>query len=324
MASEKYIYNENTLRYERVKGSRKRLLLNILGILLLFGALTAAIFFLATGNSSAQKIQQQELSEMKQRYEQMTEQLELMEEALANLHERDAAIYRQVLELDPTDEGFWNGGRGGSDKYEGLRDLSDAELLAALSDRIQQMRKRLALMAEVQQQILAAAQEKGEMLKAIPSIRPVRRLNRKLEYLSGFGYRKHPAFDIQKLHTGIDFGAPKGTAVYATGHGKVIKVIMRKNGYGRHIIIDHGFNYKTLYAHLSKIEVKVGEQVKRGQIIGRVGSTGAATAPHLHYEVIYKKKKINPLPFCRHGLNNEEYQEFAELVSRPNQALSIH
>lgn len=322
--ADKFVYNENTLRYERVKPSKKRIFLRALGLVGFFGALTIAIYFLATGNTNAKKIQQQELSEMKQRYEQMTEQLDLMEDALANLHERDAAIYRQVLELDPTDEGFWNGGRGGSDKYEGLRDLNDAELLAALSDRIQQMRKRLALMAEAQEQILTAAKEKEEMLKAIPSIRPIRRLDRKLEYLSGFGYRKHPVFKILKMHTGIDFGAASGTPIYATGNGKAVKVVLKKTGYGRHVVIDHGFGYHTLYAHMSKVEVKVGEEVKRGEIIGRVGSTGTSTAPHLHYEVIHKKKKVNPLPFCRDGLDNQEYKEFVDLVSRQNQALSIH
>lgn len=322
--ADKYIYNENTLRYERVKPSKRRILLRGLGLVGFFGTLTIAIYFLAVGNTGAKKIQQQELSEMKQRYEQMTEQLDLMEDALANLHERDAAIYRQVLELDPTDEGFWNGGRGGSDKYEGLRDLNDAELLAALSDRIQQMRKRLALMAEAQEQILTAAKEKEEMLKAIPSIRPIRRLNRKLEYLSGFGYRKHPVFKILKMHTGIDFGAASGTPIYATGNGKAVKVVLKKTGYGRHVVIDHGFGYHTLYAHMSKVEVKVGEEIKRGEIIGRVGSTGTSTAPHLHYEVIHNKKKVNPLPFCRDGLDNQEYKEFVDLVSRQNQALSIH
>ena len=197
-------------------------------------------------------------------------------------------------------------------------------MLVALSERIQQMRKRLALMAEAQEQILTAAKEKEEMLKAIPSNRPIRRLDRKLEYLSGFGYRKHPVFKILKMHTGIDFGAPTGTPIYATGNGKVIKVVMKKTGYGRHVILDHGFSYHTLYAHMSKVEVKVGQEVKRGEIIGRVGSTGTSTAPHLHYEVIHKKKKINPLPFCRDGLDNQEYKEFVELVGRENQALSIH
>jgi len=324
MAKEKYQYNPQTLRYEKVKNSKRVLIVRILTALFIVGALTMALYFLAVGDSAAQRIQQQELAEMKKRYGEMNEQLDLMQKAMENLHERDAAIYNQILELDPTDEGFWNGGRGGSGKYEDLKGLSDEELLIELSERIIKMRQRLALIAKAQEEILAAAKEKEAMLKALPSIRPIQKLKRKLEYLSGFGYRKHPVFKILKIHTGIDFGAPTGTTVHATGNGKVVRVEFKKNGYGRNIIINHGYDYKTLYAHLSKVDVKVGQEVKRGQIIGRVGSTGTSTAPHLHYEVIYKKKKINPLPFCRDGMTIDEYRQFVDNVGKQNQALSIH
>ena len=324
MAKEKYQYNPHTLRYEKVKNSKKQLVFRILTGLFIIGALTMAVYFLAVGDSSAQRMQEQELAEMKKRYEDMNAQLDLMQKAMENLHERDAAIYNQILELDPTDEGFWNGGRGGSDKYEELKGLSDEELLIELSERMSKMRQRLALIAKAQEAILVAAKEKEEMLQALPSIRPIQRLGRKLEYLSGFGYRKHPVFKILKMHTGIDFGAPTGTTVHATGNGKVVRVEFKKDGYGRNIVIDHGYEYQTLYAHLSKVEVKVGEKIKRGQIIGRVGSTGTSTAPHLHYEVIYKKKKINPLPFCRDGMTLDEYRQFVDNVGKQNQALSIH
>lgn len=324
MAKEKYIYNPNTLHYEKVKNSKKQLIFRILTAVFLVGAFTLGLYFLATGDSAAQRMQQQELAEMKKRYEEMNEQLDLMQKAMENLHERDAAIYNQILELDPTDEGFWNGGRGGSDKYEDMKGLSDEELLIELSERISKMRYRLALIAKAQEEILAAAKEKEAMLKALPSIRPIQRLGRKLEYLSGFGYRKHPVFKILKMHTGIDFGAPTGTAVYATGNGKVIRVEFKKDGYGRNIVIDHGYEYQTLYAHLSSVDVKVGQEIKRGQIIGRVGNTGTSTAPHLHYEVVYKKKKINPLPFCRDGMTLDEYRLFVDNVGKQNQALSIH
>ena len=324
MAKDKYIYNQHTLRYEKVKNSKRQLVFRILTATLILGAFTVALYFLATGDSSLQRMQQQELSEMKKRYEEMNEQLDLMQKAMENLHERDAAIYNQILELDPTDEGFWNGGRGGSDKYEDLKGLSDEELLVELSERISKMRQRLALIAKAQEAILVAAKEKEAMLKALPSIRPIQRLGRKLEYLSGFGYRKHPVFKILKMHTGIDFGAPIGTAVYATGNGKVIRVEFKKDGYGRNIVVDHGYEYQTLYAHLSAVDVKVGQEIKRGQIIGRVGNTGTSTAPHLHYEVIYKKKKVNPLPFCRDGMTLDEYRTFVDNVGKQNQALSIH
>ncbi|EJF53875.1 metalloendopeptidase-like membrane protein [Saprospira grandis DSM 2844] len=324
MSKDKYIYNPQTLRYEKVKVSKRKRYLQLALFFVMIVGFSIGIVYLASAKPTDDKQEAHELKLIKSRYEEMTDQLDLMEEALENLHERDVAIYRQVLELDPNDEAYWTGGRGGSNKYAGLENLSDAELIKELLERVLQMRQRLALMAKAQEEVLLAAKEKQELLQAIPSIRPLRRLQRRIEYLSGFGYRKHPIYKILKMHTGIDFGAPIGTPIYATGNGKVAKVVLKRTGYGRHVIIDHGHGYKTLYAHMSKVEVKAGEKVKRGEIIGRVGNTGASTAPHLHYEVVYKGKKVNPLPFCRDGLDNQEYKEFIRYASQQNQALSIH
>ena len=161
------------------------------------------------------------------------------------------------------------------------------------------------------------------MLAAIPSIRPIRNLKKKIQHLSGFGYRLHPVFKTRKMHTGIDFGARRGTPIYATGEGKVIRVEHKKGGYGKNVVIDHGFGYQTLYGHMSKIKTKVGKKVKRGEIIGLVGSSGTSTSPHVHYEVLHKGQKINPLPFCLDGLSPEEYKAFVNAATAENQAMSL-
>ena len=246
-----------------------------------------------------------------------------MSTALGNVHDRDDAIYRQVLEMDPTDQGIWNGGRGGSDKYADLRHLSDADLLIATSKKLDRLRHQLAVTAKSQDQIVQQAKDKENMLSAIPSIRPIRKLKKKIQQLSGFGYRTHPVFKRRKMHTGIDFGARKGTPIYATGDGKIVRVEYKRTGYGRNVVIDHGYGYKTLYGHMSKVKCKVGQKVKRGEVIGLVGNTGTSTSPHVHYEVIYKSKKINPLPFCLDGLSPEEYKAFVNAATAENQAMSM-
>ncbi|MCH2022260.1 MAG: M23 family metallopeptidase [Saprospiraceae bacterium] len=319
MRKEKYIYNQQTLRYEKSSLTLKQHFLRIFGVMGCIAIYTfALVYFLYDGSQASN-----ELADIKQKYQAMNYQLDMMNKALSNIHERDAAIYRQVLEMEPTDLGIWNGGRGGSDKYADLRNLSDAELLIATSKKLSKLRHQLAVSAKSQDAIIKQAQDKEKMLSAIPSIRPIRKLKKKIQHLSGFGYRTHPVFKRRKMHTGIDFGARRGTPIYATGDGKIARIEYKRTGYGRNVVIDHGYGYKTLYAHMSKVKTKVGQKVKRGEIIGLVGSSGTSTSPHVHYEVLYKGKKINPLPFCLDGLSPEEYKAFVIAATAENQAMSI-
>ena len=138
--------------------------------------------------------------------------------------------------------------------------------------------------------------------------------------MSGFGYRIHPIHKIRKMHAGIDFGADTGTPIMATGDGHIEKIIKKRTGYGKHIIINHGYGYKTLYAHMSAIDVRTGQKVKKGEQIGKVGNTGTSTAPHLHYEVIYKGKKINPIHYVIDGLSPEEYEDLVNQAKISNQS----
>lgn len=321
MGKEKYIYNKHTLRYEKASLPLKQYVFRALGVTGCIAGYTALVFALTPSSTSTS--QTKELADMKQKYEAVNLQIDMMSSALNNIHDRDEAIYRQVLEMSPADQGVWNGGRGGNDKYADLRNLSDSELLITTSKKIEKLRHQLAVSAKSQDEIIKQAKDKEKMLAAIPSIRPIRNLDRKLQLLSGFGYRTHPVFKTQRLHTGIDFGASKGTPIYATGNGKIIRVEYKATGYGLNVVIEHGYGYQTLYGHMSKAKAKVGQLVKRGEVIGYVGNTGTSTGPHVHYEVIYKNNKINPLPFCLDGLSTQEYKEFVTAASAENQALSI-
>ncbi len=321
MGKQKYIYNRHTLRYEKISVPTKQKIFRGLGVVGVIAAYTFLVYALSPNKNSTALTK--ELALMQEKYKSMNYQINMMSDALGNLHDRDQAIYRQVLEMDPTDENMWQGGRGGSDKYADLRNLSDSELLIATTEKINKLRHQLSITAKSQDDILQRAKEKEQMLAAIPSIRPIRILGKKLTAMSGFGYRTHPVFKTRKMHTGIDFGARTGTPIYATGAGKVVRIEYKKTGYGQNVVIDHGYGYQTLYAHMSKVKCKVGQKVTRGEVIGLVGSTGTSTAPHVHYEVVYKGSKINPLPFCLDGLSPEEYKEFVNIATAENQAMSI-
>ncbi|MCH2042675.1 MAG: M23 family metallopeptidase [Saprospiraceae bacterium] len=322
MRKEKFVYNKHTLRYEKVQLSDKDILLRVMGGLGIVGVYTMIVLALIPKKSDPNE-GNTELALMNQKYQELNTQLDLISSSLDNIHERDAAIYREILEMDPKDDAVWRGGKGGSDKYAEFRNLSNSEILVETAKKISRLKHQVSVTASSQDEIVEQAKSKEKMLKHIPSIRPIRSPKKKLSALSGFGYRTHPVYKIRKMHTGIDFGARKGTPLYATGDGKIARVEYKKTGYGKNVVIDHGYGYKSLYAHMSKVEVRVGQKVKKGQQIGRVGSTGTSTSPHVHYEIIYRGKKINPMPYCLDGLTPDEYKAFVEAVKAENQAMSF-
>lgn len=317
MLKEKFFYNEKTLSYEKIEVSFGQRVRQAAVFCTALAVYTGLILWVTPQQSTAnEKMYLKELTDLRKRFQDINTQLEDMSIAMQNIHERDAALYRQVLDMNPTDESVWNGGRGGSDKYEDLRNMNDAELLIATTKKIAELRHKIAVSASSQDEIIAKAEKKEKQLQSIPSIRPIRHIQKSITQLSGFGYRKHPIFKIKKMHTGIDFGAPKGTPIYATGDGKVIRIENKTTGYGKNVVIDHGYGYQTLYAHMSEYNVKVGQQVHQGQQIGKVGNTGSSTAAHLHYEVIFKGEKVNPLPFCTQNLTTEEYRQLVDMASQ--------
>jgi len=325
MRKEKFVYNTQTLRYEKVVDPLRVKLLKFLGFICAVGvsAVIVISIVLAYFPSPKEKALLREIEQMKFQYMALNSDFDMMSKVLNNIHERDASVHRMIFGMEPVDQDVWNGGTGGSAKYNNLTKFKNSgELLISAKTEVDKIKNKLAVQSKSLDEITALAKDRENMWASIPAIKPVRsdKLKRNIHRLSGFGMRMHPIFKRHRMHKGIDFTCPKGTPIQATGNGKVIKVAKLKSGYGTHVIIDHGYGYKTLYAHMSKIDVKKGQQVQRGQVIGEVGSTGTSTAAHLHYEVIHRGNKVNPIHYCMDGLTPKEYQELANMASVTNQS----
>jgi murein DD-endopeptidase MepM/ murein hydrolase activator NlpD len=240
-----------------------------------------------------------------------------MSKVLTNIQERDASVHRTMFGMDPIDKDVWNGGIGGAARFVDFeQDVKEAMLKA------EHLEYQLVLQSKSLDTLQKLARDKDKMMTSIPSIKPVRedKLNRSMFLMSGFGWRLHPIHKVRKFHAGLDFAAPYGTPIVATGQGKILKV-ESGHGYGNSVVIDHGFGYHTLYGHMSRIDVREGETVKKGHVIGRVGSTGTSTAPHCHYEVHFKGNPVNPLQYCMDGLSPVEFQSMVNSANVVNQSL---
>lgn len=326
MRREKYVYNNQTLQYEKISFSLKQSMIRISGIFT-FVIVAAGLMLLMVHKyiPTAKEITlEKELNNVKFNYTNVISDFDVLAVDLESLQQKDADINRLIFGMDPMDEGIWEGGTGGHDNNKYLSKInSSTELITTASKKLEKLKYKMKVQKESLDTIYKLALVKEKRLASIPSIKPVQedKLKRKMNYLSGYGIRLHPVHKVKKLHKGIDFTAPRGTPIQATGNGKVIRVENRKNGYGKNVIIDHGFGYTTMYAHMSKVLVKLGEKVVKGQEIGKVGSTGTSTASHLHYEVRINNKAVNPIDYCLDGLTNEEYQELVDLSSMQNQSL---
>ncbi len=325
MRREKFFYNKQTLQYEKIKLTVKEKLTRVFGFA---SAIFVSSLLLTLAGwkffpSPHEEIYVKEINQLKSELSVMQSDFDLLSKTLANIQDRDRRIHRMVLEMDPIDDNIWEAGVGGSERYAELQNFSrSGDLMAQLRQRVDKLKRQMVTQSKSFDEIEEMARNKEKMLSSIPSIKPVRsdKLNRGVELLSGFGYRLHPIHKIMKMHSGIDFSAPQGTPIQATGDGTVVEVEYNRGGYGLHVIIDHGFGYKTLYGHMHSVDVKVGQKVKKGHKIGKVGSSGTSTAPHCHYEVHYKGKPVNPIDYVLDGLSPKEYQELVRLSELENQS----
>ena len=325
MNREKYVYNEQTLQYEKFKRSPTEQLTRFGGVFfsVLFCAFAifgiAYKYFPTPKEKSLERANQQ----MVYHFSNLKSDFGILAEDLNQLQRKDAEVHRMIFGLEPIDASVWNGGVGGHDKYAILDNFGDTgEMISESLEEVDRLKRKVELQRESLDMIFAMALEKEKRLASIPSIKPVveTKLKRKIKHLSGYGIRFHPVHKVKKFHKGIDFTAPTGTAIQATGNGKVIRVEKKKRGYGHNVVIDHGYGYTTLYAHMKKIDVKKGEKVTKGQKIGEIGSTGTSTAPHLHYEVRINGKAVNPIDYCLDGLSPSEYKELVAKASEENQS----
>ena len=321
MSKTKYKYNPKTLSYEREELGLKDWFLKAFSFLATGGvfALMFIVVFYLFFDSPKEKQLIRENEQLKLQYKILNNRMNQLAGVLENIQERDDNIYRTIFEAEPIPDNIRKAGFGGANRYESLTGYDHSNLVVNTTKRLDQIAKQMYIQSKSLDDVLEMARQKEKMLASLPAIMPV--ANEDLTRVaSGFGMRIHPILKIRMKHTGMDFTAPTGTDIYSTGDGIVEKVEYSRNGYGKHIIVSHGYGYKTLYAHMSDFSVKRGQRVKRGDILGKVGNTGRSSGPHLHYEVIKDGRKINPVHFYSNDLSPEEYDLMIELSSRTNQS----
>jgi murein DD-endopeptidase MepM/ murein hydrolase activator NlpD len=323
MSKVKYKFNKKSLTFDRVQTTfRKRLLYFFTH--LSTGVVFAAVVLVLAFNfidSPKEKAQKREIEQMKFQYRLLNDQLNRVSKVLTDLQDRDDNIYRVIFEAEPIPGSIREAGIGGVDRYERLKGYKNSDLIIETEKKMDRILGKLYVQSKSFDEVFDLAKNKERMLVSIPAIQPVN--NKDLRRIgSYFGTRMDPFYKVRKFHEGMDFSASIGTEVYATGNG-MIEMAGRDNGggYGNEIIIDHGYTYKTVYAHLSRIFVKPGQKILRGQIIGYIGNTGKSTSPHLHYEVRKNGVPLNPIYFFFNDLTADQYQMMLDLSSRPSQTM---
>ncbi|MEC7617725.1 MAG: M23 family metallopeptidase [Bacteroidota bacterium] len=324
MPKYKYYYDQETLSYRRIEvntGVRFRNAIVFLTVSALFGLIMLLVLLSSPLIETPKEIAQaREIDNYQLQYEQLNRKMQQIESVLDNLQDRDNQIYRVIFEANPISEDVRKAGFGGVNRYANLEGFENSELVVSTTKRMEILSKQVVVQSKSLDEIQRMALDKEVLLSAIPSIQPIN--NEDLRRMaSGYGWRTDPFTKTRRKHKGMDFSAPTGTPIYATSDGKVIRVDGRAPGYGKHIRIDHGFGYVTLYAHLSKYNVRRGQEVKRGDVIGFVGNTGRSVAPHLHYEIRKDGVAVNPINFYYGDLNTEEFNALLEAANRENQSL---
>jgi len=324
MSKIKYYYDPDTLSYRPIKYTNKKRVSNIFLFLLasfFFGSSVLLILLNSDViNTPSEIAQKRSLKNYELQFDILNKKLSQLESVISNVEERDNNLYRVYFEASPIPEEQRRAGFGGVNRYKDLEGYDNSELIISTAERIDILTKQTVVQSRSLDEIERLAENKAELIEAIPTIQPVK--NEDLTRVaSGFGYRIDPFTKIRKKHYGMDFTAKKGTPVYATGNGVVKRADNSSSGYGNHIRIDHGFGYVSLYAHLSKYNVRRGQKVKRGDIIGYVGNTGRSIGPHLHYEIFKDNQKINPLNFYYGNLSPEEFKSLLSLSKQENQSM---
>ncbi len=326
MARIKYYYDTETCKYERVRAKKSDIVLNALGIFSLITAMAVVLVILYVNyfESPKELMQRNKLTEQEFFIESLAKEVERMNEVLADVENRDDNIYRKILGAEPIDKSVREAGVGGYDRYKDIKDkhLLHEDIIMELLGKVDHLKRKVYIESKSQDDVIKLAEKKEKLFAAIPAIQPIS--NKQLLALaSGFGLRVHPIYKVKKMHGGIDFAAKIGTPIYATADGKVLDVAIKFSGYGKVVEIDHGFGYKTRYAHMHEFAVRMGQNIKRGDLIGYVGNTGLSTAPHLHYEVLINDERVDPVHYFYNDLTPAEYEKMLELASIENQALGM-
>lgn len=323
MGKVKYYYDNETLSYRKIERKKShalgRILIFTIASLLMGLLFTIAVFNFGLDTPKERRLER-ERDNLLLQYSALETKMDIASKVLENIQDRDNEIYRVLLDANPIPTEVRTAGFGGVNRYESLDGFHNSKMITHSTKRIDQITKQLVIQSQSLDEISKLTEDREKLLAAIPAIQPIS--NQDLTRMaSGFGYRTDPFTKKRKKHWGMDFTAPRGTPIYASGDGKVIRADARASGYGNHIRIEHGYGYKSLYAHLYKFNVRKGQRVKRGDIIGYVGSTGRSEAPHLHYEIIKDGTKINPIHFYYGKLSAEEFYKLLQKSQQENQSL---
>lgn len=316
-----YLYNPNTLNYERVYPSAKDrffVILRHLSIGIIIG-LGAFFIMMYTMDSPVESLLKKENKLLQTQYDVLTHRLNGAQEVLNDIQQRDENLYRAIFQAESIPESVRKSGFGGTNRYEHLMTLPNAELVVATTQKMDMLSKQLYVQSNSLEELISLGKNQEERSKCIPAIQPIS--NKDLtRTASGYGMRIDPIYRTPRFHSGMDFSAKVGTEIYATGDGVVTSAAW-KQGYGNCLTIDHGYGFQTLYGHMSKYKARVGQKVKRGEVIGEVGNTGKSTGPHLHYEVIVRGRHDNPSRYYYMDLTPEEYDRMIQIAENHGQVM---
>jgi murein DD-endopeptidase MepM/ murein hydrolase activator NlpD len=317
----KYYYNTNTLRYEKLETPLHVKLLRVLGFM--SAAIVTSIIIVSVAYryfpSTKEKALMQYNEQLQERYWVLDEQVAKMQQRMNQLEERDNDIYRTIFEANPIPDSMRAKDLAQQKEMEMVASMTNYELENSIVHSLRNLENRMGAQEKSYVEITGFIKNKEQLLACTPAIQPVSNSDLK-RLASGFGYRIDPVYKTVKMHAGLDFAAPQGTPIYATANGVVKTAGNLGNGYGNHVVLNHGYGYETLYGHMYKVKVKPGERIKRGEIIGWVGSTGKSTGPHCHYEVHKNGRHLDPVYFFYNDLSPEQYDRLLKMSSSSNQS----
>jgi murein DD-endopeptidase MepM/ murein hydrolase activator NlpD len=316
-----YKFNNKTLEYERVFPSNKERIMVFLqnfsfGV---FFGIVAFFVFMHFFNSPAETLLKKENKLLNAHYEMLSKELDNVNEVLEDMQLRDEKLYRAIFHADSIPASIRKAGFGGANRYDYLKNITNADLVIETTKKIDMLKKQLYVQSNSIEELISSGKDIENKLRCLPAIQPVSNKDLK-RTASGYGPRIDPIYHIPMFHSGMDFTADTGTEIYATGDGRVVYAKW-KQGYGNCVIIDHGYDFKTLYGHIHEYNVKEGQKVKRGEIIATVGNTGKSTGPHLHYEVLYKGRPDNPAKYYYQDLSPEEYDRMIQIAENHGQVM---
>ena len=310
MGKGKYKFDSDNLSFDKIEKSFSEKLINLLPHFLgsLFTGIILVVLFFYVFDSPKERALKRENNQLIAQYSVLTGKVENLNKVLKDLEYRDDNLYRTIFEAEPIPKEVREAGIGGVNRYEDLEGFQNSGVVINTTKKIDNISKKMYIQSKSFDEVIDLAKNKERMLACIPAIMPVD-LKHLTRVSSFFGMRFHPILKYKRMHEGMDLTAPTGTNIYASGDGTIVSIKRSINGYGNRVIVDHGFSYSTLYAHMSKILCKVGDKVKRGTVIGLVGNTGTSLGPHLHYEVRKNDRPINPINYFSNDITPEQYEE---------------